>query len=66
MGISTNLIKKAIFEFKGVQRRFNFIFKFQNSIYYDDYAHHPTEINVLLKSTRSVYRSKNYCRVSTS
>ena len=63
MGISTNLIKKAIFEFKGVQRRFNFIFKFQNSIYYDDYAHHPTEINVLLKSTRSVYRSKKIIAV---
>ena len=27
MGISVNLIKKAILEFKGVQRRFNFIFE---------------------------------------
>ena len=58
MGISVDLIKKAIFEFKGVQRRFNFIFQHQNSIYYDDYAHHPTEIYELLKSTRAVYKSK--------
>ncbi len=58
MGISINLIKKAIFEFKGVQRRFNFIFENQNSVYYDDYAHHPTEIYELLKSTRTVYKSK--------
>jgi len=58
MGISVNLIKKAIFEFKGVQRRFNFIFEYQKSIYYDDYAHHPTEIYELLKSTRTVYKSK--------
>ncbi len=58
MGISVDLIKKAIFEFKGVQRRFNFIFQYQNSIYYDDYAHHPTEIYELLKSTRAVYKSK--------
>ena len=58
MGISVNLIKKAIFEFKGVQRRFNFIFEYQKCIYYDDYAHHPTEIYELLKSTREVYHTK--------
>jgi len=58
MGISINLIKKAILEFKGVQRRFNFIFEYNKSIYYDDYAHHPTEIDELLKSTREVYKSK--------
>tara|TARA_B100000700_G_scaffold329950_1_gene453809 strand:+ start:1091 stop:2191 length:1101 start_codon:yes stop_codon:yes gene_type:complete len=58
MGISINLIKKSVFEFKGVQRRFNYIFENRNSIYYDDYAHHPTEIYELLKSTREVYKSK--------
>ena len=58
MGISINLIKKAIFEFKGVQRRFNFIFENKKTIYFDDYAHHPTEINELLKSIREVYKYK--------
>ena len=28
------------------------------SLFYDDYAHHPTEINELLKSTREVYKSQ--------
>ena len=63
MGISVDLIKKAIFEFKGVQRRFNFIFEHQKNIYYDDYAHHPTEIYELLKSTRIVYSSKKIISV---
>jgi len=63
MGISVNLIKKAIFKFKGVQRRFNFIFEHKKSIYYDDYAHHPTEIHELLKSTREVYHSKKIISV---
>ena len=63
MGISINLIKKAILEFKGVQRRFNFIFEHQKSIYYDDYAHHPSEIYELLKSTRMVYSSKKIISV---
>ena len=63
MGISVNLIKKAIFEFKGVQRRFNFIFEHEKSIYFDDYAHHPTEIYELLKSVRDVYKSKKIISV---
>ncbi len=63
MGISINIIKKAILNFKGVQRRFNFIFEYQKTIYYDDYAHHPTEIYELLKSTREVYKSKKIISV---
>ncbi len=63
MGISTSLIKKSILEFKGVQRRFNFVFENQKSIYYDDYAHHPTEISELLKSVRGVYKSRKIISV---
>ncbi len=63
MGISVNLIKKSILEFRGVQRRFNFIFENEKSIYFDDYAHHPTEIFELLKSTREVYSSKKIISV---
>ncbi len=63
MGISMSLIKKAISEFRGVERRFNFIFEFQKSIFYDDYAHHPTEIHELLKSSKEVYKSKKIISV---
>ena len=35
--------------FKGVQRRFNKIFKFNNVSFYDDYAHHPNEIKATIK-----------------
>ena len=63
MGISINIIKKAISEFKGVQRRFNFIFEHEKTIYYDDYAHHPTEINELLKSSKEVYKAKKIISV---
>ncbi len=63
MGISVDLIKRSILEFKGVQRRFNYIFENNKSIYYDDYAHHPTEIYELLKSTKQVYKSKKIISV---
>ena len=58
IGISNTLIKKGLIEFKGVQRRFNKLFIFQKSVFYDDYAHHPTEIEEVLKGVKNVYKDK--------
>ncbi len=58
IGISSNIIKKALREFKGVQRRFNKIFTFRDVNFFDDYAHHPTEIKELLKGVRNVYKKE--------
>ena len=55
IGISSKIIKQALKEFKGVQRRFNKIFTFKNTIFFDDYAHHPTEIKELLNGVKKVY-----------
>ena len=41
--------------FRGVQRRFNKIFSFNNIDFYDDYAHHPTEIKFVLKGVNQVF-----------
>ena len=41
IGISISDIKKGLKNFKGVQRRFNKIFTYNNIDFYDDYAHHP-------------------------
>ena len=58
IGISSIAIKQALKEFKGVQRRFNKIFTFKKSIFFDDYAHHPTEIKELLNGVKKVYNNK--------
>ena len=42
--------------FKGVQRRFNKIFTYNKIDFYDDYAHHPTEIKVVLDGVNKVYK----------
>ncbi len=57
VGISVNNIKKGLINFKGVQRRFNKIFSYNNIDFYDDYAHHPTEIKVVLDSVKQVYNA---------
>ncbi len=58
IGISSKVIKGALKEFKGVQRRFNKIFSYNHSSFFDDYAHHPTEIKELLNGVRKVYKKE--------
>ena len=58
IGISKDTIKQGLKEFKGVQRRFNKIFSYRETEFYDDYAHHPTEIEEVLNGVKEVYNKK--------
>jgi len=58
VGIPVKIIKKGLEKFSGVQRRFTKVFSFQNIPFFDDYAHHPTEIAQVLDGVREVYRKK--------
>ena len=58
IGISKDTIKKGLKEFKGVQRRFNKIFNYRETEFYDDYAHHPTEIKEVLNGVKEVYNKE--------
>ena len=57
VGISISNIKKGLLNFKGVQRRFNKVFTYNGIDFYDDYAHHPTEIKVVLEGINKVYQN---------
>ena len=62
IGISVSNIKIGLKTFQGVQRRFNKIFSYRESEFYDDYAHHPTEIKGVLEGVKNVYRKyKKIC-----
>ena len=56
VGITIKDIKNGLLRFKGVQRRFNKIFTFNGVNFYDDYAHHPTEIKMVLDGVSEVYK----------
>ena len=56
IGITKEIIKKGLKDFKGVQRRFNKIFTYRETSFYDDYAHHPTEIKEVLNGIRAAYK----------
>jgi len=61
IGLSISNIKNGLKRFEGVQRRFNKIFTYRQSEFYDDYAHHPTEIKGVLEGVKSVYQ--NYKKI---
>jgi len=58
IGLSEKIIKKGLLKFKGVERRFSYLFKHNDSIFFDDYAHHPTEISSVLDGVREFYKKK--------
>lgn len=56
-GLPGEDIVKAIESFQGIYRRFN-VFDFEGKIVVDDYAHHPSEVEVSLEAARELYPSK--------
>jgi|TARA_B100001059_G_scaffold236719_1_gene289380 UDP-N-acetylmuramate--alanine ligase len=54
LGVNQNLAKKSLKNFSGVQRRMTKVFSRNNNDFYDDYAHHPTEISSILEGVRNV------------
>lgn len=55
LGIDFNVIRTALGSFSGVNRRFETIGEAASVTIIDDYAHHPTEIEMTLKAARQRY-----------
>ena len=58
LGIKIKKIKKTLKKFLGIQRRFTKVFSVGKREFYDDYAHHPTEIKAVINSARQVYKDR--------
>ena len=52
IGISINVIRTSLKKFSGIQRRLTKVFNINGREFFDDYAHHPTEIQSVLKSIK--------------
>jgi len=72
IGIKIKVIKDTLKTFTGIQRRLTKIFSINGQEYFDDYAHHPTEIRSVLRSLRttsgtrkiiSVFQPHRYSRI---
>ena len=54
LGADQSIVKKSLKNFSGVQRRMTKVFSKNNNDFYDDYAHHPTEISSILEGVHNV------------
>ena len=63
LGSKLKLLKKALLKFTGVQRRMTKIFEKNENQFYDDYAHHPTEIHSVLEGIKKVANKKKITSV---
>jgi len=62
LGIQEKTIKKYLSQFSGVKRRFEEIGRIGQIVVIDDYAHHPTAINLTLEAVKKNFpRNKIYC-----
>lgn len=60
-GISADIIQSALLDFTGANRRMEFKGKFNNNVsVFDDYAHHPTEINATALALKNMKYHKSW------
>ncbi len=57
-GLKLETIKNALVKFSGSKRRFEKVGNLGNILLYDDYAHHPSEIEATLKAFKDIYPNK--------
>lgn len=58
LDIKFEIIKEALMEFGGIQRRFEIKGEVNGIMVVDDYGHHPTEIRAVLKASKEVWKEK--------
>ncbi len=58
LGIDFDVIRQALDEYQGVQRRFQMKGTVNDVCIVDDYGHHPTEIIATLKAARTLNRKR--------
>lgn len=54
-GVKPEAVRKALASFKGVHRRFEERARTEHSLFIDDYAHHPTELDACIRSVRELW-----------
>jgi UDP-N-acetylmuramate--alanine ligase len=57
-------IREKLKEFKGIKKRFDIIRNSKDFIIIDDYAHHPTEIKMTLKSAGIYAKTANFDKMT--
>ena len=57
-GIAPEKFVESLSDFAGVKRRFDYIIKSEDTVFIDDYAHHPEELKATISSVKELYPDK--------
>jgi len=52
IGISDEVLVEGLSSFEGIRRRYDIVYRSEELVVIDDYAHHPAEITAAIKATR--------------
>ena len=58
LGASLSDLQEGLAQFKGVYRRMQLLVNRPEHVYYDDYAHHPTEIDAAILALREAFSGR--------
>ncbi|TAK33797.1 MAG: UDP-N-acetylmuramate--L-alanine ligase [Saprospiraceae bacterium] len=54
-GAGEEAVRKGLANFKGIVRRFEMVYRDEQHVFIDDYAHHPTEIHSAVQAARELF-----------
>ncbi|MBQ9137250.1 MAG: UDP-N-acetylmuramate--L-alanine ligase [Alistipes sp.] len=61
--VEHDALRRALAEFSGVKRRFEFYVNTPKAVYMDDYAHHPRELSAAITSVRGMFPERRLMAV---
>lgn len=59
LGIDQDLMKHSLESYSGIERRFEYLGKYQEAKVYSDFGHHPTEIAVTMEAAKEYFKNQN-------
>lgn len=57
-GVTHEELRTAMSTFSGIYRRFSLVYRDENIVFMDDYAHHPNELKASISSIRQLYSGR--------
>ncbi|MEE9437540.1 MAG: UDP-N-acetylmuramate--L-alanine ligase [Saprospiraceae bacterium] len=58
LGLNEKAIRIGLDSFRGIVRRFEYVIKTKDTVYIDDYAHHPTELRAAIDAAKELYPNR--------
>ncbi len=61
LGVHSSLVRRSMYHFEGIKRRFEYVLRTEDLCIIDDYAHHPKELSSVIAGARQLHPGKYLC-----